>query len=113
MIIDCPVSSIVDLSSMKISALPSIIWMKVSKGEIFSVMASPESNETALTFPVVFRIIVFINTELRTYSRISTTIKAFDFQFPDFPYNVICLYSESHFISGIKLNLCCHGLLTF
>jgi len=53
-IIDWPVLRKFEISLITISALPSITWMKVSKGEIFSVNASPESNETALTFPVVF-----------------------------------------------------------
>lgn len=58
--------------------------MNVSKGEIFSVNASPESNETALTLPVVFLIIVLITTELGIYSRISTMMNAFDFSNSEF-----------------------------
>lgn len=58
--------------------------MKVSKGDVFSVSASPESNETALTLPVVFFIIVLITTELGIYSIISTIINAFDFSTSDF-----------------------------
>jgi hypothetical protein len=54
MIIDCPVFNKFDTPSTTISALPSITWIKVSKGETLTDNASPESNETALIFPVVF-----------------------------------------------------------
>ena len=79
MMMDCQVSMRLDMSLITISALPSMTWMKVSKGEIFSLNASPESNETALTLPVVFLMIVLITTEFGIYSMISTMMKAFDF----------------------------------
>ncbi len=79
MIMDWPVSRVCELSSIKISALPSMIWMNVSKGDIFSVRFSPESKETAVTLPVVFFIMVFMTTALGTYSMISTIMKTFDF----------------------------------
>ena len=85
MIIDWPISSIFDSLSITISALPSITWTKVSNGIIFSVRASPVSHEIALTFPVVFFIIVLITTELGTYSMISTIIKAFAFSTSNSP----------------------------
>lgn len=53
-IIDWPVVSKFDFPSIKISALPSIIWTNVSKRLIFSARASPVSNEIALMLPVVF-----------------------------------------------------------
>src|SRR5690606_6026131 len=79
MIMDCPVSKVCELPSIKISALPSMIWMNVSKGDIFSVRFSPESKETAVTFPVVFFMMVLLTTALGTYSMISTIMKTFDF----------------------------------
>lgn len=79
MMIDSPVSNRCDVSFITISAFPSIICIKVSKGEVLSENVSPESNETALIFPVVFFIIVLINTEFGMYSNISTTMNAFDF----------------------------------
>ena len=63
MMMDSPVFSVLDLSSITISAIPSITWIKVSKGEIFSFSTSPESNETAVTIPVILLIIVLITTE--------------------------------------------------
>src|SRR5450432_311839 len=74
MIIPCPDSSKCDTLSITISALPSMIWAKVSKGEVFSVNPSPLSKDITLIFPVDFLIIVFITTELDTYSMISTMI---------------------------------------
>src|ERR1035438_7698750 len=98
MIIDCPVSNKIDFPSITISAFPSITWMKLSKGETLPANDSPESNETALILPVVLRIIVFITTELGTYSRISTIIKAFDFSISIFSIRasimVIIILSE-------------------
>ena len=79
MIIDWPVSSILEVPSITTSALPSMIWTNVSNGIIFSFIALPASNETALIFPVVFVIIVLMPTESGTYSMISTTINAFAF----------------------------------
>ncbi len=79
MMIECPVSRILDLSSITISAFPSITWIKVSKGDVFFVRASPESNETAVTLPVLFLIIVLMTTALGIYSTISTIMKAFAF----------------------------------
>ena len=78
-IIASPVFKIVVLSSIIISAWPSIICINVSKGEVLTPNASPVSKETALTFPVVFFMIVFINTEFGTYSIISTTINVLAF----------------------------------
>ena len=82
-----PVWSAFDLSSITTSALPSIIWIKVSKGEIFYASASPVSIATILIFPVVFRIIVLVTTELGTYSIISIRICVFDFTI-----SVVCMY---------------------
>src|SRR5680860_809366 len=79
MIMDWPVSKLWESSSIKISARPSIIWINVSNGDIFSVRFSPESKDTAVTLPVVFFMIVFMTTALGTYSIISTMIKTFDF----------------------------------
>ena len=58
--------------------------MNVSNGDVFNVKSSPESNETALTFPVVFFIIVLITTAFGTYSMISTMIKTFAFSTSEF-----------------------------
>jgi len=79
MIIDWPVSRILEIPSITSSALPSIIWAYVSKGVVFSANPSPLSNDIILIFPVVFFIIVLLTTELGTYSIISTVICAFDF----------------------------------
>ena len=61
------------------SAVPSIIWINVSKGTVFSLSSSPASREETVIFPVVFLIIVLIKTELGTYSKISTMICGVDF----------------------------------
>lgn len=74
-----PVSSTWLKSLITISAMPSMICIKVSNGEVLSENVSPESKDTALTLPVVFLMIVLINTELGIYSNISTTMNAFDF----------------------------------
>jgi hypothetical protein len=74
-----PVKSIFDLLSTKISALPSMIWTNVSKGEIFSANPSPASNDIRPTSPVDFLRMVLITTELSTYSIISTMICGVDF----------------------------------
>src|SRR5580700_3721168 len=64
---------------MTISALPSIICAKVSKGDVFSVSPSPLSKDITLMFPVDFLIMVLLTTELDTYSMISTIICDMDF----------------------------------
>src|SRR5580698_7695773 len=64
---------------MTISALPSIICAKVSKGDVFSVSPSPLSKDITLMFPVDFLIMVLLTTELDTYSMISTMICDIDF----------------------------------
>src|SRR5580658_9981888 len=68
-----------DTVSITISALPSMIWAKVSNGEVFSVNPSPLSKDMMLILPVDFFMIVLITTELGTYSMISTTICDFAF----------------------------------
>lgn len=77
--IPCPDVSKWDILSMTISALPSMIWAKVSKGDVFSVNPSPLSKDMILILPVDFFMIVFITTALDTYSIISTIISDFDF----------------------------------
>ena len=74
-----PDSIRLDILSMTISALPSMICAKVSKGEVFSVRPSPLSKDMILIFPVDFLIIVLITTELGIYSIISTMMCDFDF----------------------------------
>jgi len=76
---DSPVLSKKHFPSMTISALPSIIWANVSKGDIFSVKPSPVSKDIILMLPVDFLMIVLMTTELGTYSIISTVMWAFDF----------------------------------
>ena len=64
---------------MMISAFPSMICAKVSKGDIFSVKPSPTSKDMTLILPVDFFRIVLITTALGTYSMISTVMCAIDF----------------------------------
>src|SRR5687767_1577563 len=85
-IIPCPDPSILDILSITISALPSMIWTNVSKGEVFSVNPSPLSNDITLIFPVDFLIIVLITTALAIYSIISTMICAVDFSISPFAW---------------------------
>src|SRR5882757_8645854 len=68
MMMPCPDWSKLDTLSITISALPSMIWAKVSKGEVFSVNPSPLSKDMILMLPVDFLIMVLITTELGTYS---------------------------------------------
>lgn len=101
---DWPVSSILETPSITISALPSIIWTKVSNGIIFSVKASPLSKETAEMFPVVFLIIVLLTTEFGIYSMISTMMRAFAFSISTIDMvSILAIFlhtSGKNFISG-------------
>src|SRR4030095_6341138 len=80
MTIPWPVKSIFDLPSIKISALPSMIWTNVSKGEVFSAKPSPASKDIRPTSPVNFLRMVFMTTLLSTYSIISTMMCGADFK---------------------------------
>src|SRR5580658_10397937 len=80
-----------DTVSITISALPSMIWAKVSNGEIFSVNPSPLSKDMMLILPVDFLIIVLITTELGTYSMISTIMC--DFAFSSSVFSIVSLLS--------------------
>src|SRR6185503_7688543 len=78
-IIAWPDSSKLASLLITISAFPSMIWTKVSNGEVFSVNPSPLSKDMMLILPVDFLMIVFITTEFAIYSMISTMICDFDF----------------------------------
>ena len=56
-----------NLLSIVISALPSMICIKVSKGDNFSGNSSPSSNEDKVTLPVIRFSIVLLTTALGTY----------------------------------------------
>src|SRR5688572_4990076 len=108
MIIPWPDSSILDILSITISALPSMIWAKVSKGEVFSVNPSPLSNDMMLIFPVDFLIIVLITTELAIYSIISTMMCAVAFSssgFAAFSLFMTFLLFSMLFGDSIMLNV--------
>ena len=80
MTIPWPVKSTFDFPSIKISALPSMTWINVSKGEIFSANPSPAAKDIRPTSPVIFLRMVFLTTELSTYSIISAIICGIDFK---------------------------------
>jgi hypothetical protein len=42
------------LSSMVISALSSVIWVKLSKGAFFFASSSPAANEETVMLPDIF-----------------------------------------------------------
>src|SRR5688572_28178709 len=107
-IIPWPDSSTLETLSMTISALPSMIWAKVSKGDVFSVNPSPLSNDMTLIFPVDFLIIVLITTEFAIYSIISTMMCALDFsisKFAGFPLPSALLFFIILSMGFIMLNL--------
>jgi hypothetical protein len=58
-----PVSSSCEILLMTTSALPSITWTKVSKGDVLFFNSWPRSNDTALILPVDFFIIYLSMTE--------------------------------------------------
>src|SRR5688572_27322087 len=89
MIIPWPAWSKLDFLLITICALPSMIWTKLSKGEVFSFNPSPLSKDITLISPEDFLIIVLITTELAIYSIISTIMCDFDFSrsaLPGFPF---------------------------
>lgn len=86
---DCPVSSRLDILSITISAFPSMTWIRVRKGEIFEVKISPESNEDALILPVNFLMMVLVTIEWRTYSIVSVKRKAFGFSNSEFSMSIV------------------------
>lgn len=62
-----------------------MIWMKQSKGIVLSINPSPASMEETVISPVDFLMIVFMSTELGTYSRISMMMCGMDFSISLFP----------------------------
>lgn len=61
------------------SAAPSMICIKQSKGSVFSINPSPASTDETVISPVDFLMMVFMSTELGTYSRISMMMCGMDF----------------------------------
>jgi hypothetical protein len=58
--------------------------MNVSKGEISSFKAAPESNEKMLIFPVILVTIDLITIEFGMYRSTSMLVKTFDFSNSEF-----------------------------